>query len=537
MIISRIKIVRTILVFMIIFISINGLFAGASREGQQSSGTFPTGKISYPMKTDVTLTYWTGINSNIAPNFTNYNEVPFHKEWQERTGIKITYIHPPLGTENEAFNLIVASQDIPDIFFRDIFSLYPGGPEKAINDGTILKLNDLIDKYAPNLKELLSSRPDWDRMVKTDNGSYYTFPNLRSDKSICVWQGLVIREDWLNELNLQVPETFNDWYTVLTAFKTRKNSPAPLALQWNNASFMYGFGIDIGFYMDDDKIIWGRAQPAYRDYLVMMNQWYKEGLLDPDTATLTGQQINTKITNGTSGATFGAMGGGMAAWIPAGRATNPNYDILGVRAPVKNKGDKLIMINIDNPYSPNNGAVSVGGTTKNREIAARFLDWGYSQDGYMFHNFGTLGLSYNMVNGYPKYTDLILKHPQGWPIGQSMPAYMMGSYGGPHVQAVECIEQFRMLPEQGEAVANWQKDVDEPFKHKLPPITPTPEESQEAARIMNEVNTYANEMMIKYILGTEPISTFDNYISTIRRMGIDRLEAIYTAALTRYNKR
>ena len=46
----------------------------------------------------------------------------------------------------------------------------------------------------------------------------------------------------------------------------------------------------------------------------------------------------------------------------------------------------------------------------------------------------------------------------------------------------------------------------------------SPEESQEIARIMSGVNTYADEMMVKFILGTESLTGFDNHISTFRRM-------------------
>jgi putative aldouronate transport system substrate-binding protein len=91
------------------------------------------------------------------------------------------------------------------------------------------------------------------------------------------------------------------------------------------------------------------------------------------------------------------------------------------------------------------------------------------------------------------------------------------------------------LPEQKAALVNWA--IDEPFKHKLPSITPTPDESQESARIMAEVNTYADEMLVKFILGTEPLSNFDAYVNTIKRMGIDRAIEIQNAALTRYNAR
>lgn len=54
---------------------------------------------------------------------------------------------------------------------------------------------------------------------------------------------------------------------------------------------------------------------------------------------------------------------------------------------------------------------------------------------------------------------------------------------------------------------------------------------------MAEINAYADEMMVKYILGTEPLSSFDTYVETVKRMGIDRALEIQNAALVRYNNR
>jgi putative aldouronate transport system substrate-binding protein len=130
---------------------------------------------------------------------------------------------------------------------------------------------------------------------------------------------------------------------------------------------------------------------------------------------------------------------------------------------------------------------------------------------------------------------LIFNHPNGWPIAQALSSHVLATSGGPFVQAIEYFEQYMAYPEQLQAVSNWA--IPDPYRHVLPPITPTPEESQEIARIMTDITTYANEMMVRFILGTEPLSGFDNYINTVRRMGIDRAIAIYDTAVTRYNNR
>ena len=57
---------------------------------------------------------------------------------------------------------MVADGNLPDIIEYGWVG-YPGGPEKAISDGVIIALNDVIDQYCPNLKKYLSENPDIDR--------------------------------------------------------------------------------------------------------------------------------------------------------------------------------------------------------------------------------------------------------------------------------------------------------------------------------------------------------------------------------------
>ena len=42
-----------------------------------------------------------------------------------------------------------------------------------------------------------------------------------------------------------------------------------------------------------------------------MNQWYREGLLDPDVVSLNLQQVTAKMVGGTAGASIGWIGSRM----------------------------------------------------------------------------------------------------------------------------------------------------------------------------------------------------------------------------------
>ena len=167
-------------------------------------------------------------------------------------------------------------------------------------------------------------------------------------------------------------------------------------------------------------------------------------------------------------------------------------------------------------------------------MAARLLDYGYSEAGHVLFNFGKEGVSYEMKDGKYTYTDLLLNNPN-MSITHSMAGHVRANYNGPFVQDEEYILQYFSLDEQKEALKLWSDTNMK--KYTIPPITPNAEESKEIARIMTEVNTYRDECTLKFILGTMDMSEWDNYVSTIKSMGIDKVLEMENAALERYNAR
>ena len=74
-------------------------------------------------------------------------------------------------------------------------------------------------------------------------------------------------------------------------------------------------------------------------------------------------------------------------------------------------------------------------------------------------------------------------------------------------------------------------------KHKIPPVTATPEESTELAKIMTDLNTLVDEMTLKIILGTEPVDSFEKYVEKFNNVKLSRAIEIKKASLDRFNKR
>lgn len=513
----------------------NSASSDESKAAAESTAPAEPASVAYPLETDVTLMYWAQLHPGLNGLKTDHNDNPAHQEWQKVTGVTMEFINPPLGQHVEAFNVLLASGELPDIIEWDWLK-FPGGPEKAINDGYILKLNDAIEQYAPNLRKYLQEHPDVDKQIKTDSGAYYAFPFIRGDDILKVFQGPMLRKDWLDELSLPVPTTIDEWYATLKAFKDKKGATAPLSMAtslFTNGAFVGAYGIVPGFYLEDGVVRFGAIDPRFKDFLALMRQWYEEGLYDKNFATIDAKMLDANITSGAAGATVANSGGGMGKWMPILQSQDPKAVLTGAPYPVLNKGDKPMFGQKDFFYnSP--GAVAISAQSNNVELAVKMLDYGYSEEGQMFFNFGTEGTAYTMVNGYPTYTDLILKNPDNLAVAQALALYARASYNGPFVQDKRYIEQYLAYPQQKEAIELWQTDAD---KYILPPITPNQEESTEFAAIMNDVNTLYLEMIQKIILGVEPVSSFDDYVEKLKSVKIDRAIEIQNAALARYNNR
>lgn len=194
---------------------------------------------SYPLQTTEGLTSWESLNNNATTFAPNLTDLPFGKQLEKETGVKVKYIHPSDNQTKEQFNLMIASNELPDTVEYDwtgrSAGSYPGGPEKAIADKVIVPLNDIIDKYAPNLKKKLQADKELDKMIKTDSGKYYVFPMIRNPSGL-VFRGPIIRKDWLDDLGLQMPTTVDEWETVLKAFKEKKGATAPLSVTYVNGN-------------------------------------------------------------------------------------------------------------------------------------------------------------------------------------------------------------------------------------------------------------------------------------------------------------
>ena len=515
--------------------AMTGCKSGKEEKQAKGSPVEYSGDDIYPVKCEDTIKFWMPLNGLLTTRVSNFGETEIAKTIEKESGIKVTYVHPATGMELEQFNLLLASNELPDIVKGN---WYGYGGQKAINENYIMQLNDAIDKWAPNFKSYLTAHKDVDKMVKTDENNYYTVPFIRGEASQCTYGGPIIRKDWLDELGLSEPETIDDWEAMLQAFKDKKGASAPLSflyLDLKNGFLIGAWGITDDYFVGDDgKVKYGPAEKEYKEFLTKMNDWYKKGLLDHNLSSVEPKILDGYMLNDNTGATYGLAGGGIGAWLDAANGKN-GFDLVGVKYPVLKRGDKPQFSQRDWPYVLTEG-FSVSKKSTNPELAVRFLDFGYSEKGRMLYNFGVEGKSYEInSDGKPQFTDFIFNNPDGVPVSTIFTEYSPASYSAPTIQDKEVQLAERTYKQQNEAVAKWtDSDVE---KHLLPLIALTDEESSQISSTLTSIKTFKEEMTYAFIMGNKPLSEFDEYIEQLHNMGIDDVLKIYNGALERYKKR
>lgn len=494
-------------------------------------------EVGYP----ASLTYWATLNANVSATLKSYGEVAAYKELEKKTGTKVEFQHPTAGQEKDQLNLMLASGKLPDVIEYS-WATVNKGADALIKDKSIIRLNELIEQHAPNLTKLLKEHPEYRKMITTDEGNIYAFPFIRGDDYLLTYGGITLRTDWLEKLNLPMPQTIDDYYNVYKAFKTGdpngngKPDEIPLLVNFNSGSngyyFLYAWGISDGFYQENGKIKFGAIEPSFKEFVTVMNKWFKEGLIDKDYAATDPKLQDSKVTNSQLGSVPVLVGSGVGRYMDLMREKDPKFKLTGSPYPVLKAGDKPELGQKEAPFSGIGAAITA--SAKNPEAIVKWLDYKYGQEGHMLFNFGIEGESYAMADGYPKYTDKILKNPDKLPIAQAMGQYILAMGNGPFVQDRRYMEQYAGLPEQQNAIKTWMNAKNEKW---LPVLTQTAEESTKFNSIMNDVNTYFNETINKFVMGIEPLDNFDKFVGTLKSMGIEEAIKLRQAALDRYNKR
>lgn len=537
------------LALALVLILTSGLISGCLTQGTETGETGTTtplqGKpVKLPAEEKATFKIWDSISANVTTITPSMTDTPLYKELEEQTNVRLEFIHPVGGKDTQAqFQTMIASGDYPDIFGMGMTS-YTGGKQQAFEDEVIIDIAPYVAKgYMPNLKKILDTYPQLEKDIYTEQGQMLQVPVFKYTPTTA---GLFLREDWLKELNLPVPETIEEWYTTLKAFKEQKGATAPftekIGMIRGEGDLLGAYGVGAGFYMEDEggkKVMkYGPVEDGYKAYVKEMAKWYKEGLIDPEVLTLTDVMLDANVTSGKSGATQGYSSADMARYLNLMKQKDPNFDLIAAPDVVLEKGG-------ENHFSPsgkivqNASAYSVSAKCKDIPTVLAFLDYGYQYEGHMVYNFGIEGESYEMVDGQPKFTELITNNPKGTPMATILNIYAKSSSQGPMIQDKRYFEQYVTMPQQLDAIEVWgQNNKISDQANTVVLGTLTQQETDQVKNIQTDIGKYKELMFDKWLTGQEDIdATWDQYKAKINEIGLATWMQVRQTAHDRFIKK
>lgn len=482
---------------------------------------------AWPMDTDETLTMWLkGLSTNAS--YASYNDLPFFQFMEEATGVHVEFSAPVTGADQEqAFNLLISSGELPDIIYMNDL---PKRAESLLEEGYIIALNDYM-QYAPNLSAILAADELEDKSIKTDAGQYYAFPFIR-ERTHGTYVGLSVNTQLLEEVGMEAPVTIADWDEYLYAIKDKcdvplgGNSLARLRFAFSNA---FGFDGTMDYYVEVGVVKTWIDADGYKDMMELFARWMNDGILDPDIITINTSTFYNKMAAQTYGAIFQGSGS-IQGYIDQVTARDGGFFWDAVPYPVMNEGDEIKFIQGESCWKGVGAMITT--SCKNIELAMRWLDFNYSEEGINLWNYGKEGYSYTMVDGKPQYTALITEANESLRDAAGRYCGMIGD--GWSVQAFYNLLTTGLADEYNQL---WDTTAPNAIEYRMPAISATPEELEELSDIESALMTYANTMFTSFLIGSESLDNFDEYLANLEELKISRVLEIKQAQYDRFMSR
>lgn len=487
------------------------------------------------VKEPVSLTFFTG---KAPTNGNNFEETLVWKEYAKMSNINVKFELVPFDNLTEKRNLALAGGDYPDAFYS---ARVPASDlMKYGSQGTFIKLNDLIDQYAPNFKSLMEKYPDLKKGLTMPDGNIYSFPSFYSPEFLPMLIGtpLWVKQEFLDKLNMEEPTTTEEFYQYLKAVKETdlngngKKDEIPYAGTGINPLIeqlrgAWGFGNrGLGHkHVDMDpatnELRFFRTDPKYKDVIEYVRKLYTEGLIDNEIFTIKTSALYAKGQEGIFGSTINPN--------PVTQMNQTGYFGLGaLKGP---NGDQLythVKVPVVWP-----GAFVITDKNKNPEATVRWIDHFYGDEGATFYFMGLEGQTYTKTaDGQLEFTEEITKNPNGLTMDQVLAKYITwlgGSYPG-YVQA----KYFKGSESLPESIAVGEKAEPHKIKEHWSAFNYTEEETDFMSTVGSDMGTYIDEMEAKFITGAVPMSDWDKYVSTVEKMGLSEYMDIYKKAYERY---
>ncbi len=534
------RIISILLACLIVFTCISSLADATQRDTLIREKAKLNTKVERLTEEPVTLTLWADVSNNgaVGTLIEKLDDMEMLKLMEEKTGVHIECITPPVGEAATAFSLMQASGKYPDIIV-DFPAYYQYSGDTAIQEGIIVNLNDYIN-VAPNYEAAVKASDFRMKSVVTDQGNmpYVSMLTLADEPDLNIG-GTIIRQDLLEKLGMEAPRTYDDLHTFLSRCVNELGLKRALALDANGASkydgLTAGFGIHLknittnhAFFLDGGKIMYGPLTEGYRQYVTMMAQWYSEGLVDPDfSSVLTFDDGVAMVTSGEC-AFSSDHSGILGLYNSVGQTINPDYEFVLSPTPLMNEGD---MVHIGSSSGvPVNAITAISTSCKNPELAMRYIDQWFTDEGFMMANFGVEGKTYTIVDGMPQYTDFVMNNPEVDSVA------ILSAYATPVRWFEEWISMRDVSPENREKTKIWDATNDNAAV--IPSaVTLNSQEKEVYGDLYSEIESYVDEMTVRFIMGLEPLENIDAFVEQLHALDVDSAISAYQTAYDRYMTR
>jgi len=479
-----------------------------------------------------------GLELTIFMHFFGYcvynDDWPIFQKAAEITGVHLKgTASETVSDSSQAYNTMLASTKLPDIIHSSFTNLNDIGKE-----GALIPLEDLIDKYAPHIKEMFEKYPQLKKRATADDGHIYYIPGSTSgmDANALPSLGWFIRQDWLDKLGLKQPKTIDELEAVWTAF--RNNDPNGNGIKdeipffsrvGGLSSLFHLFKTEESGYMLDEKtgkIVYAPTTEEFKAAVKKIAQWYKDGLIDEEVFTR-GGQCREQLLGGNLGGSTHDWFSSTAAYSARYADSVPGISFIPMAPPADIDGN---VVEWDSRTAMHSYGWGISKDNKYKEETIKYFDFWYTDEGSDLISYGVEGLHYNVVDGKKIFTDEVLNAEDG------VPTYMRNQ-GQAEIGAIRKFdaEKQGMSKEAQEA---WDMYNDNGWcKEQTEYDVLTEEENEIKGKYSSNINTYANEQRQKWIMGAEDIdSTWDKYVETLKSMHVDDMVKVYQAAYERFNK-
>ena len=483
-------------------------------------------------------TFTVGVNRWTQTWGTDFTETAFLKEIGEATGVTIDW--QPYYNDNwgDQKSLMLASglSALPDAFFGSI----------TLDDGDILanqeyfvELSEYITpEIMPNLTAIFESDPSMKALCTDSEGNIWSLPKklpLRPQSA----NQMFINKTWLDELGLEIPNTYEELADVLVAFSGLGDGKygfiSSSSLQGDLNSLLLPFGTLVsraGNFMGinaDGEPYFVPASENYKEAAKWAHELYVAGALDPERFTQTSDMVRAKIAD----AEVGPRTGIVFAWTADAEVQLNKDHYVVCPAVVGPDGNRYVE---SDPTFLNYGHNELV-ITKNCSDPAALLTWAdqfYTDLASLQTYYGSIADGKIADNGDGTYEVLVPDPSTGIDLDASCWTFSFRDHGPKYMN--EAFESNIILPSDvGDGVKLAIDAADADAIHpNFPVCSYTAAELDDIAFLASDINSYASQTYADWVVNGGVDEGWDAYIAQLNAMGLEDLVAIHVGAYERY---